>query len=657
MASVIMFGIMAAVFAVILFNFRPSMMSDSLNLWDTALYFAKTGKWPIESSAPHASYFGRYSNNYFLVVCYTFFFRFLQKIGIRDVSLPLLLLAVAAIMAAVVFTWLIGMKIGGLRGAVKIQALCVLNPVYYILVLWIYTNVFSIPLTMAVIYFGICIYQEEREWRRNLYCILLAICSVAGYFIRPTIVIPLIAFIICGVLWAARSRKNAYRLLKCGGLCLLAGIVLFKAVSALNDSYFSTVSERNYPVTHWLMMAAHGNGTVRTEDNNYTGQFKTKEEKVKATTEKIKEYYSEYSLPEFVSFLYKKLVISWGHGDGGDLLGKLSQDKKMTRLYSWIFGDRSDLFQLYCYSFYLADLFLILIAIWSLLKEQSVNPYQFLFVLSFLGGILFYCLWEVKSSYTLPFVYIMLCIGMYGANVLAGKVALRSRQRKLMLERPAAYALLACMLCISLISYDKMVNTVVTRQDWSVRCAFTHSVGKYGIGDGELLNVSQEFYAPRPFNRLVLLGFADEEARVSGDSYIISLQKENGAEVYAGEIHAEELSEEGTVCLDVGEIIPDGREKYILKLSEKESNRGKMFFKRKTGKYMDIYDGSAVVNGKENNSDLCLQVYGEFQGEWCSGQLGILINGSLFAAAFLLYLCLQHDRKINEWIKRWCGCV
>jgi len=654
-SSIVMFAIMASIFAAVMINFRPALMTDSLNLWDTGKYFAKTGKWPMQLSAPHYRYFEMYANNYFLVICYTFFLKMLHIAGIWDDSLPLLLLAAGSLLVSTVFMWMIGLKTGGLRTAAKLLSLCVMNPVYYILALWPYTAVFSIPFTMAVFYFGICIYQERRTSRLCFACIMLAVCSVAGYFIRPTAVIPLIAFMICGILWTLGNKEKARKLLKCAVLCILAGCVLFSAISALNDSFFGTVSDGNYPITHWLMMAAHGNGTVSAEDNAFTGQFETKEEKTEATIAKIKEYYSEYSLPELIRFLYKKLVISWGHADGGDLLEKVSQDNKMTSLYSWILGDRPDVFKLCCFGFRLAILFLMLVSICTLLAGRSKEPYQFVFILSLLGCILFYCIWEVKATYTLPFVYIMLLVSARGADVLAKKLASAENGTGLRPgRRLLPYAVLACVLCICLMSYEKMTNTEVGRKEWSVRCIRTLSVGRYDVGKGELLNISQEFYASRPFNRIALLGASDTEARTLGAGYSIRLLDQDGEELYSGEIQASELVRKEYTYFNIGEIVPDGREKYVLQISEKEGNNGKMYFKRMTGSYLDIYDGETIVNGKNSPFDLCMQVFEEYTDKWCPKTMGALLNGGLFTVALLLYLWLKNEKGMNRWIKRRC---
>ena len=101
------------------------------------MYLAKTGEKPISDTAPHASYFGMFSNNYFLTVIFAKFINMLSRAGITEVQFALLALSVAGMIIATIFLYLTGIRIGGLKGGAKILTLCVLNPIYYILPMWI----------------------------------------------------------------------------------------------------------------------------------------------------------------------------------------------------------------------------------------------------------------------------------------------------------------------------------------------------------------------------------------------------------------------------------------------------------------------------------------------------------------------------------------
>lgn len=636
----IMFGIMALILAVIICNFRVIPYSDARNVQDMAMYLVKTGKRQVDSGAPHAMYFARYSNNYFLTIVFVYLFKIFEKLGIQDIYAGLQILTAAGVMIAAVFTFLTGVKICGIRGGVKVLTLCVLNPVYYVLALWVYTNVISIPFMMAVIYFGICIYQEKRFGYLAGYCIMEAISSVIGFFIRPTVVIPLIALIICAFLKGCADRKAMYKLLQCSVICVIAGMLIFQSVSSLNDSYFSAVSEGNFPIAHWIMMGSHNDGKHNLKDVEYTKSFGSKEEKEKRALKKTIENYRSRKLSGTVSFLGDKLLFSWGHGDGEEILLKASQDKKQTKLYSWLVGDRQDLFRLYCYSFRIANVFLIMAAIWNLLKKKGIDAYQFMFVLSLFGGILFYCFWEVKGSYTAPFIYIMLLIGMRGGNVLADGVPKWNFQ-SVTESRSAIFGaimIMSCMICICMVSYYGMTETDIKRQDKSLYCSRGNSADI--VSDDEVADVSQEFYASKPMNRIVLGARIGEKTKDLNAGYRVELLEEGNREVYAGEIYAEDIKPDGTVVLEMREIAPKHKMKYVLHLQRIDETEGMIYFKQQANEYMDAYEGELIVNGESRVNDMHLEVYKEYKSKWCSRKTGFVINGCILLSVVFIFLWL-----------------
>ena len=166
----ILFVILLVGFGVILSNFLPFSSTDAYNMQDMAMYLAKTGEKPISDTAPHASYFGMFSNNYFLTVIFAKFINMLSRAGITEVQFALLALSVAGMIIATIFLYLTGIRIGGLKGGAKILTLCVLNPIYYILPMWIYTCSFSIPFTAAVIYFRSQTSERRVMERQSYFC-------------------------------------------------------------------------------------------------------------------------------------------------------------------------------------------------------------------------------------------------------------------------------------------------------------------------------------------------------------------------------------------------------------------------------------------------------------------------------------------------------
>lgn len=641
-ASIIMFAVMTGIFLIIFYNFRVVPFTDALNVQDTALYFAKTGKVPLTLSSLHGGYFGKYANNYFLTVVFRCYFKLCLILGIKDMYWPLILLSFAALMISVAFLYLTGILLGGIRKGTKLLALCVMNPLYYLLVLWVYTNVLSIPFMMAGIYFSLCIYRAKNARSRGIFCALTAIATVLGYYIRPISVIPVIAAAVCAFLWGLRGKRDMLRVLKCAVLCAVVAVVLFKAVGKLNDLHFAPVSGENFPVSHWLMMASHGDGKFNEQDVAYTMQFDTVEERSKADLKKTFENYRQFTATELISFLGQKMLAVWSCGDGGDLLKKVSQDNRMTKLYSWLAGSQADLFRIYGYGFRIATLFLMLAAIWNLIRKKEIDPAQFVILLSLFGGILFYCFWEVKSTYSLPFVYLMLAVASHGADVLAGSANVRQKGAHRAL-RPAATALsLICALGICVLTYRGIVRSNVTLRDWSLNSRKNASMNDITSDAKEL---TQEVYISKPFNCIVLSGSADEEAVQAGDSALLTIKNESGQVVFERTIEAGELTGKGYPKIETGEIVPNGREKFVIEIVKSDSCRGKMLFRCRSNRYLDMYDGILTVDGETHKSDLFLQIYKEYKGTWCSVRSARLLMGALALGILLLYLWMYLDAR------------
>lgn len=635
-ASAVMFGVMTGIFLVVFFHFRVSPYTDALLVQDTALYFAKTGKVPLTLSSLHGEYFGKYANNYFLTVVLRCYFKLCLLLGISDMNAPLTLLSCAALMVSAVFLYLTGVLLGGLKKGAKILALCVLNPLYYLLMLWVYTNVLSIPFLTAGLYFGLRVYRAKSARSRGIFCVLTAVAAVAGYYIRPVSVIPVIALAVCAFLRGLRGREKMFCALRCAVLCAVVALVLFKAVGAVNELHFSGVTEENFPLTHWLMMASHGTGKHNKQDVSYTMQFDTVQERSKADLKKTIENYRQYTAAELAAFLHEKLLAVWSYGDGGDLLKKVSQDNRMTGLYSWLVGSQSDLFRTYGYGFRIATLFLMLAAIWDLLRRREIDPAQFVFLLSLFGGILFYCFWEVKSTYSLPFVYLMLPVASHGADVLAQRAPVR-RERARVLGRCAAAVSLLCALGICVLVYRDVARSNVVLRDWTLNSKKKSSMSDL-VPDAKELELTQEVYISKPFNRVVISGDADAAAVEAGDSALLTIRDGSGQPVFERTIGAQELKENNYLTIETGEIVPDGREKYVIALEKSASCQGQMFFRCRSNRYLDMYDGTLTVNGETHRSDLFLQIYRERRGTWCPVRTARGLFGALALGILLLYL-------------------
>lgn len=647
----ILFVILLAGFGVILSNFFPFSSTDAYNMQDMAMYLAKTGEKPISDTAPHASYFGMFSNNYFLTVIFAKFINMLSRAGITEVQFALLALSVAGMIIATIFLYLTGIRIGGLKGGAKILTLCVLNPIYYILPMWIYTCSFSIPFTAAVIYFGVRLLKEESWKDRVISAILFAVFGITGYYIRPTVVIPMIAFVFCYILDHLIGKKKIKESIQSFGIVLLIGIVVSHGISGLNQSYFETVSAQNYPITHWLMMASHGDGEHNKEDYAYTHQFRTKEEKTQATVDRMIKNYKSYSFSELMAFEQKKLMVSWCYADGGDLIEKISQDQKNTPLYTWILGSRFDLFRAYCYGFRISNMAFLCLALWRLLKRKKEDILQVFWAVSILGGILFYCIWEIKSSYGMPFVMLFLLLGMAGIDESKEKLFQKRNEKCAYKCGWTELVLLVCVICICLVSGEQMRKSKIPVYQWSVHCINGTSAKK--MEDvGKTVHINQKFEALHSFNRIGLIVSAGDRAKEFNDILQVQLTDEKGNRIYRGKIQADKVGEHGSVILKFPKVTPTKENKdYHLRIWNKKPHKGKLRVWYRKEFYMHSYKGKLEVDGRNHFENLYLQVYKETKEPWCDKKQMLVIAG-IFLLWTAIVLVIIPKKRCNENVER-----
>lgn len=639
----ILFVILLAGFGVILSNFLPFSSTDAYNVLDMAMYLAKTGEKPISDTAPHASYFGMFSNNYFLTVIFAKFINMLSRAGITEVQFALLALSVAGMIIATIFLYLTGIRIGGLKGGAKILTLCVLNPIYYILPMWIYTCSFSIPFTAAVIYFGVRILKEESWKDRVISATLFAVFGITGYYIRPTVVIPMIAFMFCYLLNHLIGKKKIKESIQTLGVIVAVGIVASHGISGLNQSYFETVSAQNYPITHWLMMASHGDGEHNKKDYAYTHQFRNKKEKTQATVRQMIKNYKSYSLDELLTFEQNKIMVSWCYADGGDLIDKVSQDQKNTSLYTWILGSKSDLFRAYCYGFRISNMAFLCFALWSLLKRKKEDIIQIFWAVSILGGILFYCIWEIKSSYGMPFVMLFLLLGMAGIDG-SKEVLFREKDEKKSYKYGwTELVLLACVICICVVSGEQMRENKIAVYRWSVHCVNGTSAKK--MEDvGKTICIQQTFYASYPFNRIGLIVSAGDRAKEFKDKLQVQLTDKDGKNIYNGQIRADKVGKHGRVFLKFPKVTPKENEEYHLKIWNKKPHRGKLRVWHRKEFYMHSYAGKLKVDGKNHFENLYMQVYEKMAVPYCTTKQMLAVNGIFILWTIVVLVTIPKKR-------------
>ena len=644
-SSIVMLAVMLLIYIVLLIYLDPFSSSDAYNVQDYALYLAKTGVHQITSDSPHRKYFGWYPNNYFMTILLSKYMKILIALGIQDMYRPMYYLTGVWMMVTTLFLYLTGVKVAGLKGGARVLAFCVGNPLYYLMIFWVYTNTWSFPFTAGVTYFGIRLFYEDSRKDRIVSSICFAFCAIVGYFIRATVVIPVIAFVSCFFVELIGKKRKLLQSVQSFAIIIIVSVVLTAGISELNQRYFSSVSEENIPVTHWMMMASHGTGKLDMDDFYYTLSFPTNVEKKTATLEKMKENYASFTPAGFIKFLHEKLKVSWGYADGGDLSSKICQDRENTWLYPWIIGDKAGLFKIYCYAFRLANLVFVLAGFYSVLKKKKVDVYPIFCAVSFLGGICFYSIWEIKSSYGMPFIMFLLLLGVYGVQYIEPEAKAKNYDYNKITFNWKRAVLFAGGLCCTVVSISQLHQMNMNYRDWTVRCS--GDATKDYIEYGKELHVEQTFYASRPFNLIGLEMKKNGENNSQYDKITVVLKNEKGANIYSQDVSTSQISNDKMLYIKIPVIRPEQkRTKYILEIDTGKPLKDEITIGIRREEYLNGYHGDLKINGENRVDRLYMQVLDKTEQPWCSTKAAMVIGVGICGLTGIVIL-MWPKRKYN----------
>lgn len=646
--AAILFVAIFAVFAIMLGNFRVIPITDSHAMLDQSKYLADNPGAVVDETSPHHVYFAKYSNNYFLTICFMYFFRFLNRVGVNDVYFPLYLLNASFLYVGVVFAYLAAKEAGGYKTAVRTLMLLALNPVFYVLTFWIYSCTLSIPLMTAIVWLGIKVYKSKKLVCTVLYSALASVLGALSYFIRPTSLIPFIALIVLAVLLCIKHRKNTVRVAVSAAVCLIVFWLLFTVINQSTKAYFGAISDGNYPITHWLMMSSHGNGTYNGADDQFTASFDTKEEKQKANIEKIKENYKKLGISGTLVLYIKKMCITFADG-WSECDIRLAQDTRFTAAYRFLAGDQRDLFEIYCDAFRMITLLLMLAAAVVSLRQKHVSPFLILYILTMLGGIAFYFLWEAKATYGVPFIPIMLLIAETGGCALSEQAEkiMRKCSKKTYLH---VGAVAGCIWVFAgIVFYHDFCVTEFAHTEYSVR-GYSLQLSGYVSGVGHNGNtLMQSFYADRPFNRIDIYADLSSESTESAAEYQIEILDCQQNVLFQTTASANEVKNNKlTVSFERIGILQE--EQYYLMITRLSEHNPALKFRHRHSVKLDQYNGTLWVNGEPANYDLLMSVYDSYKAPYMSRWLCALIYliGTACAAGLYLYMfrCFEKEKAV-----------
>lgn len=597
-------GIAIQLFMIL--SVRPCLRYDSLKPLDTAVAVLNGADF---SSTVFYEYFTIYPHNVPLIGYIAALLKTGYLFGLsKNHSILFLQLLNCLFMDVSIFClfWCIRRHSGEKNGCIFFF-LCILNPLLYYYPVFFYTQVLCIPFItlLLVLFFKII---SDISWKQRTICsILYGVLLFFGWKIRiHSLIAPISCMIFLIFIFKGRFRVfKTKQFYGCAAALLLSFLVCAGANHLLLTSFgLQTDSEKAFPIHHWIMMGLKDDGEYNLDDELYTLDIDTKEERIIENTKIVKQRLSSLGISGLLKLWGTKLANTWSDGYD-DYADNLMLADHYHNYNDFLSGDRSELLAGYLHIYNCASWLLITVCSVLLIFHKR-PPYIYAFCLTILGGMIFHLFWESGEAYSMPFALLITAAASLGWNALELPIADSLFSKKIALLIPLGLMTGNLLLALHLkpILFDVSFRT----KEWAA---------VQDIASGDYLSLSrddtftQTFTASRPFNRITLEYKYVSESTDSAKA-LLQLFDSKGNCLYEQFLLTETFFSGWTSKTPL--IEPDGYETFQIKISvlELPENSNWIFYAYNTGNW-DIYqEGALFINGIEKKrTDLTFHVYQE----------------------------------------------
>lgn len=293
---------------------------------------------------------------------------------------------------------------------------------FYVYGAQFYTDTASLPFVIFGVLFIIYALKATQTTSKILWWIIALLVIFSGYYIKPTVTIPLIAAVVFLIL-----NKKWRTVL----FVLALSVLLFFGTSKVvhhtisSDPAFSTTANERYnlPLIHWVAMSfAQENFSGGFDPNilSYSEQFYDKASKQEADLDLLKENIAQEGVLGVLSKLARKTIYTWLNGDLRDFYYTyLHINPIVNRYFDWVSNNEKGNITGYLLItgaqllYWLCLLFLMWYEIFqSIFKKRG--SIWFIFALSIVGLALFLLFWEANSRYLYNFTPLMILLAVKG---------------------------------------------------------------------------------------------------------------------------------------------------------------------------------------------------------------------------------------------------
>lgn len=344
----------------------------------------------------HRNYLAVYPNNHMLVLIIALCYKITYVLtGQISNTLPTLLN-----IAALNLSYVIMCRIARLLYAPEKALVCAVRGLMFIPLITYAPFFYTDPLCMPFVTGSAYIYvkwlgQHEENGSEKKYfpLIICALLLALGYKIKGSAAILLIA-IFADIVIKQQGFRNRIRPICMMLLTFIAVCSLICHTSAgLLGLSKEELCRYKFPMIHWVMMSADGNGGYNAEDFFYTYSVEGYCNKVAADKERLTEKLEEQGAVGFISHLEKKLTYTWR--DGTYMSGYYHKDSKLLN---------SSVFRVFAEILHFSLLLSMLKGYLSKIRTKNDEMTKAFFLkICHMGLLVFLLIWEARCRYLVSY--------------------------------------------------------------------------------------------------------------------------------------------------------------------------------------------------------------------------------------------------------------
>ncbi len=595
-----MFALTIALQILMVLTVRTSLRSDHLKVFDSAVSLLEGG---TLADTPFKQYFMKYPNNIPLCLFTLVWLKIASVFHIsREYWMEFVKLVNILFMNVGLFcTFRLICRHRSRKAGFCLLLLVLVNPLWYLLAQMYYTSTISLAFSMGAVWLFDCARTQEVRWKQCAEYLGVGILLAAGYKIRATVILTAASLLIYAVL---QIRKLRISEVLPGLFAAFLGVALVFAVYGAAENRYAGFDpdETGYPIVHWVMMSAQGDGQYSSADDAYTGSFSTKEERTAADLALLKERLEDMGVRGLLTLFRNKMRVAFSDGTD-DYYSLFRTMRETSPLQKYINGGRSDYLALYLHSYHGMLTWLVLLAF---LRRAFRRKRNFLDIFAFnvCGAYLFYLIWEVDHAYSVPFMLMLLLFAADGMELPERAYGWLERK-----SRPAARGMVGvCALGTALVCAGTV--SVVHTAGNPVR---EYSVLQDQETGGDLVlqtDFSQTFQASKPFDH-VDIWVANWDGAANDSVYDVRVVDEAGNVVAQGELVGADAPCIDAYMIAFDRVEPERETTYRLDVSIRNPNCAIKtdFLYYQTGAWNVYGDGALYAPDEAADADLAFAVY------------------------------------------------